>query len=288
MIYVYRRNGDTWVPFSQIIAKAYPGQKTLAISDDGAKVAFFYKEPYRYTPTSTNWNLRDRVSIRAWNGSQYAEEYSITCANTAGSTNDQCGIGQNDLKFSPDGSTLGVVGNLQTNIFKKINGVWQNQYTTPIQTNGDKSARTTTSVALNTDGTKMLMGTSLTYMNSQGWALAYGWAVVAYAWDGRFWNEVGSSNGKATQYGNCQVYNYCSTSSIVPLISANDDLTSFVRVLPWEMNAYIHTWDGRSNPDAGFYLGDVNGTAHKVTMSGDGNTVYLGRLVSKANWPSSR
>jgi hypothetical protein len=287
-IYVYRRSGDTWEQFSRVDTKSYPGQQTLAMSDDGMRIAYFYKDPYFYTPTSQYESLRDRVSIRVWNGSAYVEEYSIACANTGSNTNVQCGIGQTDLKFSPDGSTLGVVGNFETAIFKKVGAAWQNQYTTPYQLNGNKSQRRTTSVALNTDGTKMLMGTTLTYMNSQGYATAYGWAVVAYVWDGRFWTQVGSNYGQAAAYGACQVYNYCNIASIAPYISASDDLTSFVRVLPWEMNPYVHTWDGRGNPDTGFYLGDANLTTHKVAMSGDGNTIYLDRVVAKASWPSSR
>ncbi|MGU3603802.1 putative Ig domain-containing protein [Methylobacterium brachiatum] len=279
-IYVYRRSGDSWAPFSQIVTKAYPGQRALAISDDGTKIAFFYTQPYHYTPTSTTWSLKDTVSIRAWNGSEYAEEYSINCANTYNSTNTQCGVGIRGLSFSPDGSTLGVLGNYQTNIFKKLNGAWQSQYATPLHPGWDKGNRQPVSVALNTDGTKMLMSSTMTY----NWPIGgYGWAVYAYVWDGRMWNEVGvnydsipgSSQAGSGYPGVWDSY-----------ISASDDLSTFGRLSQKQGYPSLHTWDGRGNPSPATPIYDFIGWT--MVMSGDGNTIYTGHQVSKKSWPSSR
>jgi hypothetical protein len=262
-IYVYRRNGDTWEQFSQVVATTYPGQKALAMSDDGTKIAFSYQEPYHYTPGSTSWNLRDRVSVRTWNGSQYVEEYSATCADIK-SNNAQCSFGQSELRFSPDGSTLGVVGALSLAVYKRTGAGWQQQFVT--------SAYRAMSVAFNTDGTKMLMSASMTYSNG------YGWSVYGFVFDGRFWNMVGQNYGRVSDKGYGGVWD--------PFISASDDLSTFARITPRERTPNLYTWDGRGTPSDGTPLPDLAG--EMIVMSGDGNTIYYGSIVSKRSWPASR
>jgi hypothetical protein len=246
-----------------VVAATYPGQKTLAMSDDGTKIAFSYQEPYHYTPGSTSWNLRDRVSVRTWNGSQYVEEYSVTCADIK-SNNTQCGFGQSELRFSPDGSTLGVVGALSTAVYKRTGAGWQQQFLT--------SAYRAISVAFNTDGTKMLMSASVT--NSLG----NGWSIYAYVFDGRSWNMVGQNYGTQKDKGYGGVWD--------PFISASDDLSTFARITPRERTPNLYTWDGRGTPSDGTPLPDLAG--EMVVMSGDGNTIYYGSIVSKRSWPASR
>jgi hypothetical protein len=273
-IYVYRRSGNTWEQFSRVDSKGFPGQYTLGISGDGSRIAYAYTD--YYTPTGQTYlAARDRVSVRVWNGSAYVEETSIPCANP----NSQCGIGRSQLSFSPDGSTLGLVGGPSTTIYKRIGGVWQNQYSTPFHQAYDKSGFETFSAAFNTDGTKMLMSSAQYYGVGGG----YGWAVYAYVWDGRFWNEVGYSQQYIT--GSNQP-NSGWSGSWDPFISASDDLSTFARLTQRQGYPVLHTWDGRGSPSLGTMIYDNIGTM--IVMSGDGNTIYYGPNVSKRSWPSSR
>ena len=273
-IYVYRQSGDTWEQFSRVDSKGLPGQYTLGISGDGSRIAYAYTD--YYTPTGQTYVAsRDRVSVRIWNGSAYVEETSIPCANP----NSQCGIGRSQLSFSPDGSTLALVGGPSTAIYKLIGGTWQKQYSTPFHRAYDNSGFQTYSAAFNTDGTKMLMSSDQYYGVGGG----YGWAVYAYAWDGRMWNEVGYSQQYIT--GSNQP-NSGWAGTWAPYISASDDLSTFARLTQRQGYPVLHTWDGRGNPSLGTMIYDNIGTM--IVMSGDGNTIYYGPNVSKRSWPSSR
>ncbi|MDE4914868.1 putative Ig domain-containing protein [Methylobacterium sp. 092160098-2] len=273
-IYVYRRSGNTWEQITRVDSKGLPGQFSLGISGDGSRIAYSYTD--YYTPTGQTYTAaRDKVSVRIWNGSAYVEETSIPCANP----NSQCGIGRGQLSFSPDGSTLGLVGGPSTTIYKRIGGTWQNQYSTPFHKAYDNSGFGTFSAAFNTDGTKMLMSSAQYYGVGGG----YGWAVYAYVWDGRMWNEVGYSQQYIT--GSNQP-NSGWAGSWDPFISASDDLSTFARLTQRQGYPVLHTWDGRGNPSLGTMIYDSVGTM--IVMSGDGNTIYYGPNVSKRSWPSSR
>ncbi|WP_408903604.1 putative Ig domain-containing protein [Methylobacterium radiotolerans] len=274
-VYVYRRSGQTWELLSTIPSFGDPGYLTLAISDDGQRIAYSRKDYFYSTPTATTLTPRDRVSVRVWNGSQYVEENSIACPNP----NDQCGIGSNDIKFSPDGSTLAVSGRGVVTIYKMTGSGWQQQYVTPVHANADRTTNQPRSVAFNTDGTKMLMSSPQTYGTGGG----YGWAVYAYAWDGRMWSEVGSTSGRIL---NSSTPGYGAGGTYDPFISASDDLSTFARISTSEGYPSLYTWGGGGNFTAVAAIND--GAASMIAMSGDGNTIYWGPWVAKRSWPSSR
>ncbi|WP_408902873.1 putative Ig domain-containing protein [Methylobacterium radiotolerans] len=277
-VYVYKRNGSTWELFSTILAPGLTASTSLAISDDGMRVAYPNFTYVQAKPADVYQTKYQRISIRAWNGSQYAEEFNIACKNSAS----ECGMADNDLKFSSDGSTLAFTGIDKATILKMTNGGWQQQYETQVFWNGN--SRTTNkpqSLALNTDGTKMLLSQQTGLYTPQGSLAGYGWAIYAYAWDGRMWSQVGMTSGR---YQNMDWY---VRGIFDTYMSASDDLSTFVRYSGRDGRT-VYDWAGYSKFSTGISLSTYQYTGPVIMMSGDGNTIFNGSEVSKKTWPSSR